>query len=119
MKNLRTKDYIKIAILVIICMYLFRRQLSYYMDFEAFKAKVKARNKKTVTIPPQDCIGNWQKCSSPCFIQSYMITTDAKNGGAECPYKQGDSRPCRMGECPAGTNVNPDLYNINPDGTRK
>jgi len=58
---------------------------------------------------PKDCVGAWSwysSCSSSCGsgsrTKTYSITTEARYGGSQCPYSDGDSQTqgCDSGACP-------------------
>ena len=55
-------------------------------------------------LPPQalDCQGSWSECGTGC-TQSFTITQNAENGGAQCSAKNGASRSCTGGQCPPPT----------------
>ena len=41
-----------------------------------------------------DCQGYWSPCDLTSLTQTYIVTAPAANGGAECPNKIGDTKPC-------------------------
>ena len=45
-----------------------------------------------------NCEGSWSQCGADCH-QTYMITTTASGGGAECPTEAGSQRKCNGEQC--------------------
>ena len=58
------------------------------------------KNKEYFSNLPRDCIGEFhpQVCQCDCGDTTYNIIREAKNGGLQCPYKQGYKVKCRPGE---------------------
>jgi hypothetical protein len=51
--------------------------------------------------PPQepvDCVGRWTTCNSDCE-KTYRVSTQASNGGKNCPATDGEKRKCSGGSC--------------------
>jgi Tfp pilus assembly protein PilV len=70
----------------------------------------------TTTVPlqqkPVNCLGNWSACMPACGggTQTFTITQQAANGGANCSNANGDVQACG-GPCPpVSTPVNCDGY---------
>lgn len=51
---------------------------------------------------PTNCLGSWSACSLACGggTQTYSIFTRPRNGGAACPYSQGQTQACNTQPCP-------------------
>ena len=45
-----------------------------------------------------DCVGAWGFCGKKC-LETYKITTPARNGGKPCEAKNQDKRRCTGGNC--------------------
>lgn len=43
-----------------------------------------------------DCQGYWTPCDFTSLTQTYIVTTQPSNGGAQCPNKTGDTQPCSL-----------------------
>jgi len=61
--------------------------------------------------PPVDCVGQWTSCSRPCGgagVQTYVVSTQAANGGRTCDFADRTTKPCSTPLCANNTICNTD-----------
>jgi len=77
----------------------------------SFTLRVSCRDPTDIRDPSQvvNCVGSWSEygsCSATCGggaqLRTYSITTNAANGGIQCPFRNGDTetRSCNNDACP-------------------
>ena len=56
----------------------------------------------STTIQSVNCVGEWdEKCSTQCGdgTQTYRIKTPKQGNGISCPFKDGETIPCKIKDC--------------------
>ena len=50
------------------------------------------------TAQATDCIGSWSQCDATCADKTFVVTTEAADGGTECTETNGATRQCLQGD---------------------